>query len=859
MNSSFADMSNYKDQNAGGKANQLFRLRDKGFPVPELFCVTGAYLRELEIQSGEGVFEPLPAFDPEDEESVKAAVFKLTRRFQDRHLTEALKLKISETLASFPSEWRFSVRSSSNVEDGGRDSFAGQFETFLHVSADEVTQKVLACFASMYSPRVLKYCHAKGIPVDSMSMSVIVQRMIPSEYSGVAFSAHPKGLLNEAVVTVGRGTGDGVVEDKVPVTSYYFNRDAGAYYYEAAPGAPLLPEKLLFEILEMTSAIGKDFHGRADIEYAIYQEKIWLLQARPITTIADRREIILDNSNIVESYPGVSLPLTASFVKEAYAGVFKNLLEIVLPWKGGIDPYIDIFSDMVRDVNGRMYYDINNWYTLIQCLPMREKIIPVWQEMLGVQNKEYTLSKKAGPLRQARAYLSVLWHFLRVPTDMKELENSFSGVSSYFDKSLSEAKDPESLEAIYNGLSERILQKWGITLLNDLYAFVFAGLLKAYLKRIRVSDAETVANSHISGILNIESMKPVRSLDELARLAREKNIVEALRLIADQEEMIPSLDALDSSFSRAFLEHIRLYGDRAPEELKMESRTFRTDPKRLLRAILDRVDAAVGGPADRADAGQPDSFTKAEPVNELSAVIPKNHFLRRRFVLFLGKQARLGIENREISRLNRSRIYGMVRTLFLEMGKKYQEAGILDDVRDVFYLRLDELMPSKDTAEIDRKKIVAARKQEYQTYEKLPSYSRLIFAGGIFNKHHISVNSEMIDCPDGEIRGIPCSNGTVTGEVLVVHDPQTVTNYQDKILVTRMTDPGWVFLLSVAKGIIAEKGSLLSHTAIVSRELKIPSIVGAPGATRVLTTGDIVTMNGNTGEILLVKKRDAYA
>jgi pyruvate,water dikinase len=94
------------------------------------------------------------------------------------------------------------------------------------------------------------------------------------------------------------------------------------HYYESAQGAPLLPEKLLFDILHMSSVIKEDFNGRADIEFAVTGGDVWLLQARPITTIPDKEEIILDNSNIVESYPGVSLPLTASFVKEAYAGVF---------------------------------------------------------------------------------------------------------------------------------------------------------------------------------------------------------------------------------------------------------------------------------------------------------------------------------------------------------------------------------------------------------------------------------------------------------------------------------------------------------------------------------------------------------
>jgi pyruvate,water dikinase len=255
-----------------------------------------------------------------------------------------------------------------------------------------------------------------------------------------------------------------------------------------------------------------------------------------------------------------------------------------------------MLPDMVRDVNGRMYYDINNWYNLLKCLPMREKIIPVWQEMLGIRNKEYTLSKKAGRVRQIRAYASVLWHFVRVPADMKKLNDSFAGVLAYFEKAMPEAGDPEALAKIYEGLSERILRKWGITLLNDLYAFVFAGALKAYLKHLHIRDSETIANVHISGILNIESMKPVRSLDSLVRSAKEKGYIDILRRCTDNGETTSALAAMDESFAGDFFEYIREYGDRAPEELKLESRTFRTDPHLLARTISDRADAVTPAP-----------------------------------------------------------------------------------------------------------------------------------------------------------------------------------------------------------------------------------------------------------------------
>jgi pyruvate,water dikinase len=164
MKSWCIDITNYREQDAGEKANQLFRLKERGFPVPDLFCVTADCLKELAGHSHDALFDVLRDVDYESEESVSAAGRLLVQRFQNRHWAETLEAGIAGNIAAFPNRRYFSVRSSSNVEDGGNDSFAGQFETFLYVSAEDLSEMILACFASLYSPRVLKYCHNKGIP-----------------------------------------------------------------------------------------------------------------------------------------------------------------------------------------------------------------------------------------------------------------------------------------------------------------------------------------------------------------------------------------------------------------------------------------------------------------------------------------------------------------------------------------------------------------------------------------------------------------------------------------------------------------------------------------------------------------------
>ena len=233
-------------------------------------------------------------------------------------------------------------------------------------------------------------------------------------------------------------------------------------------------------------------------------------------------------------------------------------------------------------------------------------------------------------------------------------------------------------------------------------------------------------------------------------------------------------------------------------------------------------------------------------------IVDKNRITLFIFELkFLVKRVNSGIKNREISRLNRSRVYGMVREMILLIGNNLVKDNIIENERDIFYLKLSEIFKLDD---IDYKKLINDRKNTYKNYYKLPAYSRLVFMDQEFDKNikDVNLNKDNFDC--SELRGIPCSFGVVEGEVLVVKNVDEINDVKDKILVTQMTDPGWVFLLATAKGVISEKGSLLSHTAIISRELKIPSIVGVDNLMRILKTGDVIRMDASSGVINIIKR-----
>lgn len=782
----------------GSKIDNLITLKENGINVPDFEIVKfDDCIKNL---------EELKNIIEKNQELENKDLSKLLKDFIEKNV-KIDNIKINKNK-------KYAVRSSANIEDGKTNSFAGQFDTYLNIDFEKIEEKIIDCFKSLYNENVLEYCK---VDIFDWKMNVIIQEMVDSNLSGVVFTSNPQGILNESVIVVGEGLGENIVADKVATTSYFYNTTDNVYYFEGKKD--YLSKDMIDSLIEISKKIETILGKHLDIEFGIEDGKIYILQARNITTLDDSNPLILDNSNIVESYPNLSLPFTISFVKSVYGGIFESVCRRVLKSKKELAKHKSVFKNMVGAANGRVYYKISNWYTLIKFLPFNKKIIPVWQEMLGIKNKSYDNNDvNLTPFTRFRTYINSFYELVSVPRNMKKLNRKFTEINNEFYNSINDEMNEKEVFELYKRIESELLSCWDVTLLNDIYTFIFTGLVKARLKK-KYENYEEKANQYISGISNIESLKPIK---ELVNLAYIKDTV-------SEEE-----------FKEKFENYIVKYGDRNLEELKIESLTFRTNPELLTKKIEEYSE----------------DKEKLENIYSNLVAEEKNIEIKEDFITkFFVKRCMSGIYNREVSRLNRSRIYGMVRKMILQIGKIYKEKNIIKEERDIFYLEFDEI---KDLLEekIDKKEIIENRKKEYELYKLLPAYSRLIFMNEEFNKNHTSINMNKFYNNDKELKGIPCSNGIVSGEALVINNVNEAVNVKDKILITKMTDPGWVFLLATAKGVISEKGSLLSHTAIISRELKIPSIVGIEGLIKTIKTGDIIEMDGTKGIVKILKKKE---
>lgn len=697
----------------------------------------------------------------------------------------------------FKDNIKYAIRSSFSQEDNQNSSYAGQFDTVLNVEKKDIVENVLKVKNSYKNKNVKDYERINHLD-NSNENNVIIQEMVQSKLSGVLFTANPIGIVNEMVLIVGYGLGNNIVEDKVSTSSYFYNIDDDNLYYEQQKNTPTLSNDILNKLFDLGKRIEKLFDKKMDIEFAIdNNDTIFILQARPITTLDLENPIILDNSNIVESYPGITLPLTQDFVKDIYYKVFKTCDYRVCKNKELIEQLENNLQNMVDVANGRMYYRISNWYDNLCFLPFSKKIIKIWQNMLGVENKQvYHSNIKVSYFMKLKIALNFISLINKTPKEMKKLNSFFDNQLPIYRDKVENANTIQTLYDTYREIEDDLTSCWDITLINDMYTFLYTAFCGKKNKEI------------ISQIKNLESMKPMLCIYEMMNVLKENNC-----------------DINNTTYQTLKQSYIDKFGDRCINELKLETKTYRTNPEMLDEYILNKIK-------------NNDSTITTRSVVETKS---RNIFV---------KKAKLGIYNREKSRMNRTQIFGIARSIVIKMGEILYQNNSIENIDDVFYLYFDEILEERE----NYKNLINERKIVYEFYDKLPVYNRLIFTkNGIINKQPSNISSSKLNL-EHDLFGIGTSIGEIQGEVVVITNPNLKIDTRNKIVVTKMTDPGWIFLIEHAKGIIAEKGSLLSHTAIISRELNKPSIVNVKNATSILKTGDFIELNSKTGTIKILKE-----
>jgi pyruvate,water dikinase len=814
------------------------------------------------------------------------------------------------------------VRSSAVGEDSAGSSFAGQYASFLYQRGwEQISLAIRRVWASAVNPRSAAYRAARGLE-GSVRMGVLVQRMVEPRSAGVAFSRNPVRLSDRESLVVSSvwGVGEGLVSGELEADHFELRRadleselrvtvggkrarlvraDQGGLRSESlAPGqgeTPSLSPGEARRVARLALAAERAFGCAQDVEWAFSGEELFCLQSRPITglppdahfdpALNGSAPILWDNSNIIESYCGVTSPLTFSHVSRAYAEVYDQFCRVM----GVPEPWIarseGVFRNMLGLVRGRIYYNLMNWYRLIFLFPGAAASQGFMETMMGVK-------QGLGKAGQSASGVGSLFDFLGDPPRYSAPRKAWLiGLSLYryffirgkiesFQRRLGSVCGPleeagfsglglSELVGVYRKLEEELLKRWDAPIINDGRCMVAFGFLKALTRRWLASsgtgpdpNGESLQNDLLCGEGDLKSTEPTKLLMRLAEsIDRGSPAARAVFLEGSAQDAWKELregSRLPAEVSGAFREFLKRYGFRCVNELKLEEPDLHDDPSFAIESVRNYVRM---GTYDVAAMERREREIRAAAE---ARVRERLRGPRRWFYFFILRWARRAVSDRENLRFDRTRVFGITRHLFRAMGDRLARLGVLAAADDFFYLTIEEILAFQEgrATQLRLDAVAALRKAEFEEYRRTPAPpDRFLTHGvagsqfryaGLLAEADLLVEENRVEDPS-KLRGTPCCPGVVEGVVRVARTIQDARELQGEILVTERTDPGWVPLYPSCSGLLIERGSLLSHSAVVARELGIPTIVGIRGGLlQRLKTGDRVRIDAARGEVTLL-------
>lgn len=826
----------------GGKAGRILTMEREGFRVPKPLAISR--------EAFEAHVSDLTRADTPSPESMRASKM-------DPALREAV-------LASLPPELGsgYAVRSSAIGEDGTEHSFAGQFKTVLGAKASEVPAAVLDVWASAFSVNASVYSREAGRADAPFPMGVLIQPLLSPDHSGVAFGFDPvTGSRRTLAISSVRGLGEGLVSGELDADEFRLEGTTVRRIRQSATASGEttgLTDAQVVEIGHLVRHLEQRWGAHQDVEWCLCKGRLHLLQTRPATTmhrIADPSDQarLWESANIVESYPGVSSPLTLSFVRDVYGSVYREFCRIMGVEESVIAANASSFQ-MLGSLRGRIHYDLANWYRVLSLFPGYEINARFMEQMMGVREPldpplDLVRSKRHPWLRVMSSGWGMVRNWWSLPKEVQSFHRRVDQVLENFFRTPLADLTAQELVNTYRHLERDLLQGWRAPLVNDFFAMICHGLLRKNLSKMS-SEGERLSNQLLGGEGGIVSTLPLESLRSIATDCQN---IPALRLASEDPapKFLAKLQEFPPIWNRC-REHLARWGERCPGELKLESIPPSLDPRLFaeqLKAYVRMVPREDGRPDEAI------SSPREEAQQELSDLL-KTHPMRAFWVRWLLGRTRMLVKNRENLRFERTRAYGVVRRIFLELGVRLAREGRISDQRDVFFLTLPEIFDFVEGRGFttDLADLVRLRRDESSRYTQvdLPA-ERLTTRGmGGLCLFEPTQTARSID-PGQILQGLGCSAGIVRGRVRVVSDPACAGDLQGCILVAQRTDPGWAPLFPQAMGMLVERGSLLSHSAIVAREMGIPAVVSIPGLLTAIRDGDLVEFDGGTGSIRILE------
>jgi rifampicin phosphotransferase len=872
---------------AGGKGRGLFELTAHGVSVPPWAIVGQNALRRFRSAADldaivEHEVSDLTVKSPEGE--LEGAADRIGAAIAGTNIDAVTEAVLVDAYTEV-GEGAVAVRSSAAGEDSARFSFAGQHTTVLNVvGLNAVIAAVKACWASTWSAKALRYRLLNGLPLPRAEMAVVIQRIVAAEKSGVLFTVNPvTGSDDELFISASYGLGEAVVSGRIDPDTVVLERSSGAVRkttlgakeerLDPRPGggcetravsaaeraAQVLSAEEVDELHRQGTMLERLMGGPQDVEWALADGRIWILQSRPVMdyTPEGGGELRLwDNSNIIESYGEIVAPLTYSFAKYVYHRVYREYCELLGVPTRQLTAIEEWLPYLLGYFDGRVYYNLLHWYRLMRLIPfygVNRRVLeisigaePLDEELAARQQPFVFRNRIEGAFVRTRVAFQFFRHFATIHRLVDGFVDHFYRAYDELDAIEYRGREAHELYSMFMDMERRLLVRWGRMIALEASVGLSFGALYALTRRWLPGAPEWFLYDAVKASPDIESVEQLQRLDEIAEaIVADPTLCEQVRTLAPKR-LDDVLRTAVASPHQAVVRQIDAYldefGYRNANELKLEEPDLREDPttfSTLLKGAVARAEADVA--AAREERPSADRYL----ADRLRGW--------RRFVYELvRRRVQRCLADRERVRFCRTRIFGLTRRMFRAAGEDLARSGALEKAGDIFYLRLEELRGCFEgtIAHRELRPLVALRKEQEQGNRHREVPPRFLTRGGVY----WGALDQAWTAPqgprpsDGRLQGTPCSPGVASGEARVVERPVDVGG---GVLVAYRTDPGWVSVLPSASALLIERGSPLTHVAIVARELRIPTVVQIPELTRRIRSGMEVRVDGNTGTIEL--------
>lgn len=826
----------------GGKAKTLMEMSEAGFPVPEGIVLPASFFSPwmdmLKKQDAWIYF----LYDKSQENCDK-----LKKTAQSLKMNNWQWLELTKAMKHFSQTELFAVRSSSPEEDLETASFAGEYETTLGVPYEGLEKAVACSFASMLDYRVVEYKNHHTIQTDDPKIAVIIQKQIPSDVSGVGFSANPQnGAEDEVMLNASFGLGEAIVAGLVTPDIYIIKgnkiidkkiaeKHMGTYLKTGGytkdldiptPKKESLTKKQALELAKMIKNIAEYYQKPMDTEWAIAGKTIYLLQARPITTKLikinwdldqEEKGMMFARASIIELMPDPLSPLYIDYATRHVPSSLIKLFSIVLGETDAnkLKPGIQFSTK-----NGFAYlgYKITGYF-MLPFITHAGKLIKLFnQHPSWVENEKLPAIKKR--LAELKG-INLQNAKLKTLYDMShELTETMCIYFTYCQIYLAQAMSFELLFSRY--YDKKIKPLVGIP---------------SYIFMLGDDTAPILAD---------------KALYQLAQdIKKDTELMEfVLSTSNDKLKMLMACDEFkDHRFYTLFKNYLDTHGNML-YDLDFAKPTPRDDP----RPIIETLKLYIIGHGENPEKRQREALIKrGESEQKVEAAVSKGKF--RRFMAKLEK-ARETAPFREEGLANMGLCQPLLRKILFELGRRLENKKIIDNHEDIFWLKEEELLKFIDgfhilplTEAVSERKALWRTQKEMTPPALLPKDIRFF---GLKMNDFMPAKDIQEHKGNNKYEGIGVSSGTVTGTAKVIHGTDEFNTMEEgDILVTSMTTPAWTPLFAMASAVVTDYGGPLSHSSIVAREYGIPAVLGTGGLSKIIHSGQIITVDADHSAVYL--------